>query len=166
MNERAIERIEAGADLSAAAAFALAAAYAVSNILAPHALAAAGGAAAFLGCFGVLRRITPEDSRYELPEFALVELPSDAVGELLLTDADRLAPAARASEELVLDDILAELGPQSRVVRLFDRSSMPTAGQLKDRIDRHLHHEDSPAAPADASQALYEALAELRRSLA
>jgi hypothetical protein len=40
---------------------------------------------------------------------------------------------------------------------------MPTPGELSDRIDRHLERE--PAAAPDASQALHDALAELRRSL-
>jgi hypothetical protein len=84
------------------------------------------------------------------------------VDELVLTDADRLHTSA---DELVLDDILAELGPNSRVVRLFDPSAMPTPGQLNARIEQHLHGTPSPAAHTDASQALYEALSELRRSL-
>jgi hypothetical protein len=83
--------------------------------------------------------------------------------ELLLTDADRLDPSSASQQPLVLDDILAELGPDARVVRLFDRQKMPTAGQLKSRIDDHL--EQGRATPADASQALSAALAELRRSL-
>jgi hypothetical protein len=41
---------------------------------------------------------------------------------------------------------------------------MPTAGELKARIDRHLVESAPPAAP-DASQDLYDALAQLRRSL-
>jgi hypothetical protein len=65
----------------------------------------------------------------------------------------------------VLDDILAELGPESRVVRLFDAGQMPTPGQLNARIERHLGEESASTAPPDASQALYDALAELRRSL-
>jgi hypothetical protein len=87
-------------------------------------------------------------------------------GELLLTDSDRLDPVERdAPDELVLEDILAELGPESRVVRLFDPAAMPTPGQLNARIERHLSEENGSAAPPDASQALYDALAELRRSL-
>ena len=82
--------------------------------------------------------------------------------ELLRTEADRLQPQA---DELVLDDILAELGPNSRVVKLFDPVAMPTPGQLNSRIERHLRAGAPQAAPADASQALYEALSELRRSL-
>jgi hypothetical protein len=85
--------------------------------------------------------------------------------ELLLTNADRLHSAPAEDEPLILDDILAEIGPDARVVRLFDRRSMPTPGQLKSRIDGHLQQASTPTAPVDASQALSEALAELRRSL-
>ena len=85
------------------------------------------------------------------------------VNELLLTLADRVDPAR--DEPLVLDDILIEIGPDARVVRLFDRKAMPTPGQLQTRIDSHLGRESSPATPSDASQALSDALAELKRSL-
>lgn len=96
----------------------------------------------------------------------LQPLESDDLDELLLTDSDRLHPIGReAPDELVLEDILAELGPESRVVRLFDPSAMPTPAQLNARIERHLGEESAPIAPPDASQALYDALAELRRSL-
>jgi hypothetical protein len=84
--------------------------------------------------------------------------------ELLLTDADRLTENvadSRRDDELLLDDVLAELGSDSRVVRLFDASAMPTPGQLKSRIDEHLSRGSMP----DASQALHDALADLRRSL-
>ena len=86
--------------------------------------------------------------------------------ELVLTDADRFAPPeSEGAGELALQDILAELGPNSRVVRLFDPAAMPTPGQLNARIERHLGEEDSAATAPDASQALYDALTELRRSL-
>ena len=81
-------------------------------------------------------------------------------GELLLTEADEVSQPAPE-----LDDIFAELGPDSRVVRLFDPRTMPTAGQLKTRIDDHLGRGKPPVPLSDASQALSEALAELRRSL-
>jgi hypothetical protein len=84
--------------------------------------------------------------------------------ELVLTQADRVEPA-HSGDPLVLNDILAELGPDSRVVRLFDRKTMPTPGQLKSRIDDHLGQGSAPAGASDASQALADALAELRRSL-
>jgi hypothetical protein len=73
--------------------------------------------------------------------------------------------SASTDEPLVLDDILADLGPDSRVVRLFDPAAMPTPGQLNARIARHLDRDAAPVASHDASQALHDALAELRRSL-
>jgi hypothetical protein len=89
--------------------------------------------------------------------------------ELLLTRGQMLGRAVEEpSVPLLLDDVLAELRPDSRVVQLFDPERMPTAGQLKSRIDRHLGRvaRDAPARHApDASQALYDALADLRRSL-
>lgn len=96
-------------------------------------------------------------------------LLTDTLGaELLLTDSERLSPVAAApgpASPLVLDDVLAEIGPESRVVRLFDRSAMPTPGQLKLHIDDHLGPGSPKAAPMDATQALSDALAELKRSL-
>ena len=75
-------------------------------------------------------------------------------------------PAEATDEEpLLLDDILAELGPDSRVVRLFDPDAMPTPGELKSRIDRHLEPGESPQVAPDAGQALHDALADLRRSI-
>jgi hypothetical protein len=94
--------------------------------------------------------------------FDVRDIGEPGMAELLLTE--RLEPDAPDDDELVLDDILAALGPQSRVVRLFDPAAMPTPGQLNQRIERHLVKDDT-AAPADASHALHEALAELRRSL-
>lgn len=85
--------------------------------------------------------------------------------ELVLTEADRFQPEPSPPEEpLVLDDVLAAVGTDSRVVRLFDRKAMPTPGELSSSINRHLGR-PSTAAPPDASQALSEALAQLRRSL-
>jgi hypothetical protein len=96
----------------------------------------------------------------------LQPLEAHDLGELLLTDSDRIHPVEPdVPEELMLEDILAELGPESRVVRLFDPAAMPTPGQLNARIERHLGEESASSAPPDASQALYDALAELRRSL-
>ena len=67
--------------------------------------------------------------------------------------------------ELLLDDPLPAADPDSRVVQLFADGRMPTAGQLKHRIDRHLADGARPGTPSDASDALSEALAALRRSL-
>jgi hypothetical protein len=94
-------------------------------------------------------------------------LLTDRVGdELVLTDADRLAPAPGSQDDpLVLEDVLADIGPDARVVRLFDPREMPTPGELKSRIDHHLGQGSAAAASTDASQALSDALAELKRSL-
>jgi hypothetical protein len=96
-----------------------------------------------------------DDDRLDATELVLTDADRFA-DELVLTDADRL---------LVLDDVLGALGPESRVVRLFDRKAMPTPGQLKSRIDDHLGHATPSDAQSDASQALSDALAQLRRSL-
>lgn len=152
-----------------------------------------GGAILYSMCIGLLRRVpagmeTFSSSAFEVPDLSFlheselllteqVELLLTEHVELLLTDqvelvlseADRVRPMASEADELILDDILAELGPESRVVRLFDRAAMPTPGQLNDRIERHLRgvqpREVHRSQPADASEALHEALAELRRSL-
>jgi hypothetical protein len=183
------ERIEAGVERIAAALFAGATAYAsyrwMSGVYGEPqvgALSAAAAVVAFFLCTRGLRSI-PVEQRFDLPAFGvppiepidellltdanrLQPLEAHDLGELLLTDSDRFHPLERdASDELVLEDILAELGPDSRVVRLFDPAAMPTPGQLNARIERHLGEESAPTAPADASQALYDALAELRRSL-
>ena len=152
--------------------------------------AAGAGALAFLPCSRLLAAAGPRSARFDLPAFELRDFElSDAADELLLTDADRhhspaelvltdadrlrpqdelvLTDADRfdSSEPLLLDDILAEIGTNSRVIRLFDRRSMPTAGQLQSRIANHLDAASPVEAPADAAQALSDALAELRRSL-
>jgi hypothetical protein len=108
---------------------------------------------------------------FELDSMPVPEADEAAAGDLLLTDAERLSgdcpetPGDAEAGELLLDDILAELRPDARVVRLFDVNAMPTPGQLQASIDRHLSSADSRSAPPDASDALHDALAELRRSL-
>lgn len=164
--------------------------------------AAGAGALAYLPCSRLLALAGNRAVPFALPDFAIAEpdfvalpeplLLTDRVaapvelllteglgsaGELVLTDAQRVDPAVSSEDEapLVLDDILAEIGPEARVVRLFDRRAMPapklTPGQLQSRIADHLADGaplsapfNTPAAP-DASQALSAALAELRRSL-
>lgn len=66
--------------------------------------------------------------------------------------------------ELLLNDAIPPPAPHSRVVQLFATQAKPTAGQLADRIDRHLGHA-SVVPRFDATDALHEALDELRRSL-
>jgi hypothetical protein len=187
MRGRKHERIEAAVDQLAAAVFGAAAGFAaftgLRQLLVQPQLsiaAAALGGVAFLLCASLLRRVSAERPRFQIRVFELPVLDLADVGELLLTeqveleltDADRLQAAVTQSmeDELILDDILAKLGPYSRVVRLFDRAAMPTPGQLNARIERHLRGDAIPGTPtaiqpADASHALHEALAELRRSL-
>lgn len=154
-----VVQVERGVDAGAAMLFAAAVGYAVSKLSIQPAFAAVGAAIAFVAGFRALRAVQPEAALFELAQFDGRDLELVQVEELLLTDADRIDPP-----ELLLDTALAHFGPDSRVVRLFDPAAMPTPGELKARIDRHLDG-SSQAAPADASQALYDALAELRRSL-
>ena len=100
----------------------------------------------------------PSHSRSALPMFKLEAIP------LTMDDDDD-------DDELLLDNPTPTPIAPSRVVDLFGAGdALPTAGELQRRIDRHL---GSPATPQpsgpklvpDASDALFEALADLRRSL-
>ena len=175
MDAGTVIRMERNVDRAASALLAVAAAYAAYSLLMPVSTATVGwaetggvAAVSYLLSRRLLNTIGPRAAKLPVAVFDVREI--DAVeanqpAELLLTDV--FQPVARATDEaLVLDDILAELGPDSRVVRLFDPAAMPTAGQLKARIDRHLAGEASAASASDASAALHEALADLRRSLA
>ena len=174
MDAGTVIRIERNVDRVASAALAIAVGYAAYSLLMPLApptvaWAETGGAAAFSYLLSrrLLHAIGPRAAKVAVPVFDVREIDAmraDEPAELLLTDVVQSAPRP-ADDPLVLDDILAELGPDSRVVRLFDPAAMPTAGQLKARIDRHLATGTSAASPPDASDALHEALAELRRSL-
>ena len=181
MDARLTDRIETGAERSAAALFGAAVGYAAFTWLGPWisepeqgVCAAAGAGAAFLLCAAILDRVDGGRSHFRMPAFDPREfgtfqsgelLLTDRLdGELLLTDADRL-PAPAAIDELLLEDVLGQITPESRVVRLFDRKAMPTPGELKSRIDAHIGQGVAAAVPVDASQALTDALAELRRSL-
>ena len=172
------ERIEKAVDFAASAALAGAVAFSLSKLLPgtvvqTYSIAGCSSIAVFFLSIHLLRRIGSKASGFEVRTFELPPLTLDEPEELLLTeqvellltDADRLRPQRSAEEELVLNDILEKLGPQSRVVRLFDPEAMPTPAQLNDRIERHLRAGSRPAAQADASEALYQALDELRRSL-
>ena len=157
------------------------------------AYAAAAGIGAFLLCSLALKSAARGESNVRIPIFDLREfdefapdellLTDKADGELLLTeraellltDADRMeqddvliltdADRLQPNGVLVLDQVRAELADDSRVVRLFDRHAMPTPGELKSRIDEHLEQGSAASDPLDASQALSDALAELKRSL-
>jgi hypothetical protein len=196
MDTGLIDRIESGTERGASALFAGAVGYAAYGLAAAAGIeprlglcAAGAGALTYLPCSRLLGSAGARGARYALPDFVVRDFefaddPAElllterltSADELVLTHADRLDPAGSVSTHtpLVLDDILAEIGPDARVVRLFDRNAMPAArltpGQLQSRIASHLEGGASqlapPDAPApDASQALSAALAELRRSL-
>lgn len=81
---------------------------------------------------------------FSLPEFELAPL------DVLLEDA------------LVLDDVVASIGPEP------DRSPLievPTAGELRQSIERHLRAGNAPTPPSDSADELRDALAQLRRSI-
>jgi len=181
MNASRAERLERAIDVAAAAVLAATVGFAALRAGGSGVTVGAVVAAAFLVTVRVLTSIGPVSSAFAIGTFALEPLPvAIEPEELLLTDADRLnadEPSVNGdellltevhgagSDELVLDDVLAKLGEESRVVRLFDPSAMPTPGELRARIDRHLDSSDLPLLSADASRALHDALAELRRSL-
>lgn len=177
-------RIEVNVDRAAAALFAAACAYAAYvwfgfRASGPMHLAetVAAGGLAYLLALRSLGSLKAEPRRLPVPIFDVREIDPVEQSELLLTEryeppelllTERYEEPTPASEEpLWLDDILAKLSSDSdsRVVRLFDPAKMPTAGQLKSRIDEHLDHEATPQQHAEGVQALHEALAELRRSL-
>lgn len=155
---------------SFAAAVGFAAFHAAGRVAALPGMLTAACVSGLLACpvaVVLLRRLEGQTEPFPQPFFEMVEIEPvflpDA-GELLLTDADRL-DSAMVDEALVLEDVLAEVPSGSRVVQLFDPAAMPTAGQLQARVNRGLvgggNHSPSP----DASEALFAALADLRRSL-
>jgi hypothetical protein len=144
MTGRPIARIELAIDAIASALFAGAALYALAAVSAGISLST-GAPLAFGLCFAALRRIEAEPR-------------SPRTGEPATLPIARIDRA-----ELVLTDRLPDIGPDARVVQLFDRAAMPTPGRPNAapgrRIDRR------PGARPDASQELFDALADLRRSL-
>jgi hypothetical protein len=164
------QRIETGMGYTAAASFAAAVGYAVFQAIEPvtdfRGMVVAGGIvamAAYPAAQLLLRILEGRPKPFPQPVFDIVKIEPVGIDELLLTESDRLhSPEDTA---LQLEDVLVEVAPDSRVVQLFDPAAMPTAGQLKARIDRHLEGGTSHSPPPDASEALFAALADLRRSL-
>lgn len=166
MDARGVTGLEIIVDWAAAAVLAVAVAFAAVRFGLAPAVAGVGALAALTGGWLALRSIGPGPIHFKLAEFQPEPLPAvEEMDELVLTEADRRdRPGSNGpEEELVLDDVLARLEDLSRVVRLFDRSAMPNPGDLKARVDRHLDR--SRASEPDASQALHDALSELRRTL-
>jgi len=86
-------------------------------------------------------------------------LEDSDLDELLLEDA---LPVI-SEDELLLEDELLPYSEDSRVIRLFDPRT-ETAGEMHERIDRHLRTTPRPQL-SDATQELHEALSALRQSL-
>ena len=158
MDVRTVSRIESAADAAAATLFAAGVGYSLWA-LTRQATTTLAAMPAFALCLATLRRIEPVARGKDIPatEPAMTQVSS------LLAEADR--SIAHSADELVLDDILAALDPDSRVVRLFERDVPPTPGALKQRTDEHLEGIIVTGPAPDASQALHDALADLRRSL-
>lgn len=180
MDARLIERVESSIEIAAAAVFGGAITYAASRWLVGSAQGgwgylAAAGMLAFLLCLGAMRLIGRREPHFSVPAFdvrdlelefdELLLIDSDRVGsvELVLTDNDRITPLP--AEPLELDDVLTAIDPDARVVRLFDPKSMPAAEQARIKRGPHRQGASPITAASDASQALSEALAQLRRSL-
>jgi hypothetical protein len=176
-------RIERGVERGASAVFAAAVGYAAfrfAGLGLPLPLAAAASALAALiawvVCQQALKSIGLPANSFEVPIFYVRGLDPLAAEETAEVEeiveqppeespeGDEIADAP-AEEPLVLDDVLAELEPDSRVISLFDPSTMPSPGELQGRIDQHLAGHPAESQPLDATQQLYDALAQLRQSL-
>ena len=166
-------------ELGGASAFALAIGFAASKLgpvlgYAPPA-GFAFSALSFALALLAMRAVRPEPRIYVLADFDVAPIETDDILELtevaeepLLLDTPYEEPADAA---LLLVDALPDPDPASRVIQLFAAQPMPTPGQLKERIDRHLatgtmHVVREFEGPApDAADALFAALNELKRSL-
>ena len=161
-------------ELAPAGIFGSAVGFAASTILAQpwsNLTPIAAGAAAVGSAWLALVKFAGPKRRFALAEFeqAQPEYEPSALHDLLeQADVAGIVEQLGASfgeqpaEELVLDDVLAAVESDSRVVRLFEPTD--TAGEMHARIEDHLR--SSPRqSPPDATQELHDALAALRRSL-
>lgn len=182
-------------EIAPASLFGASVGFAASAAALPLPAAVAGTFAAFLLAWSALHRLDGEPETIALPQFELAALVTDEVlepprddpadiaplelttadifearqpdgetGELLLDEIVAQQPAH--GDELLLEDMLGGLQPESRVVRLFESGACPTAGELHHRIERHLGAGTRAIfSPPDATRELHEALDALRRSL-
>ena len=149
-----------------AALFGTAAGFCVGKVMhvAPLSVLALGaGAAAFAMAWVVLRLFRGNQPQFPMPVFDPAdyepEVAEAVVDELLLDE-----PVEPDEEEELLLEVRAwPSTDDSRVVRLFDPARMPTAGELQQRIDRHLQSPNRVI--PDAAQELHDAIAALRQSL-
>ena len=169
MGRAAIEKMDRAAEMCGALALALGGA--VSAWIAtpmlvearqPVALGVAmvGGALGWLFVHGAGGRTM----RLALPEFAIGALEAEAV--------EPTQSEAIDDDVLILDQRVEMTQDPPRVVSLFGSDEVATPGELQRRIAAHLSAHPAPPVPGtaphvvpDASDALFEALADLRRSL-
>jgi hypothetical protein len=130
----------------------------------PLAFAAIAGLAAFVTALLGLRRLRGVETPVELPHFDVDPIEPEGAARAANREASQEPPAGDVSE-LLLEDVLGGLAPDSRVVSLFQAVEAPTAGELHGRIERHLGAGTRASAPPDATRELHEALAALRSSL-
>lgn len=128
--------VEKTADIAASALFAAAVGFAAGTVGLGALPTIFAAVVASCVAFSVLRKVPVGNRDYELP--ALEPVPLEF---------------PKAVDELVLDDVLESAAPDARVIRLFDPAR---ESELAARAN---------GPQPDASQALTEALAELRRSL-
>lgn len=170
MNAGLIDRIVGHTENAASAMFGSAIGFATYGWLSvamhppqPLAFGAAAGALSFLVCRMGLAALTRTEPSFRLPVFTARDLESVGIDELVLTAADQIvSPLAPPDQEpLELNDALPRISDDSRVVHLFDRNAMPSAYQSAALRKQRVYAAGMP----DASQALSDALAELRQSL-
>jgi len=154
-------------DIGAASIFAGAVGYSVLIASGSEAGAAAAAAAGFLGVNLALGRL-PEAVSYPLPDFGIQAVEPWEDDALLLTELAELlltqVVAVGPGPELLLEDRLDQPAEDSRVIRLFDPSTLPSAGEMHQRIEQHLQGAQA-SAHSDATAELHRALSELRGAL-
>ena len=169
MGRAAIEQMERAAELCGALALALGgavSAWIATPMLVEARQPVAVGVALVGGVLGLLfvRGAGGGTVRLALPEFTIGAVTPEAV--------EFAEPEATDDDVLILDQPLEINLVARRVVSLFGGDEVPTAGELQERIAKHLTAHPAPPVPGtaphavpDASDALFEALADLRRSL-
>jgi hypothetical protein len=173
MQVGSVTKTEKRVDRAASAIFALACAYAAYVWLAPHVArlmlwpqTCASAAFAYLISVRALNVVKPKTRKLPVPVFDVRSVEPFEEFELRLIASNQVAPVLEDDREpLVLDDRLIEPGSDARVVRLFDAAAMPPSRVSDAAIETLSAAGAPPIGHEDASQALHEALAELRRSL-
>lgn len=153
-------------DLVAATGFAASSAYAALAVTGQAEWSVAAGAAGFAATLALMNRID-DSPRFTMADFATPSFDASVLSELpelLLTELTELLLTETVGDDdaLLLDDQLVAPGENSRVIRLFDPRTFPTAGELHDRIEGHLNGDRSYP---DATAELHQALSDLRSAL-